>query len=150
MPHNTQPSHPYSYGLVDVDQQAVGEGEYSQETGRPVPEEGDFYDPNSSHWEPPLITRHAAVGPGPISPATLPPPLTVPHSPLYSEDSTIYCTSCYNWCVCVCVGLEDGLRQRVNVEIENFRASLQGVMREEFVSQRNPHYSHHNLHMKVP
>lgn len=37
-------------------------------------------------------------------------------------------------------GLEDGLRHRINVEIEKFRASVQEVMREEFASQRHPVY----------
>jgi hypothetical protein len=41
------------------------------------------------------------------------------------------------------IGLEDGLRQRVNVEIENFRASLQEVMREQFASQRSIQCNHH-------
>lgn len=52
-------------------------------------------------------------------------------------------------------GLEDGLRHRINVEIEKFRASVQEVMREQFASQQHPvyhsvpHSSQHHHTIKV-
>ena len=54
------------------------------------------------------------------------------------------------------LGLEDGLRHKVNVEIENFRASVQEIVREQFALQRHQHHTgpptcpdQHNCTVKV-
>ena len=71
----------------------------------------------------------------------------------------------YHWLVCMYMnghrhlltavlyaGLEDGLRHRINIEIENFRASVQEIMREQFSShnidpysyEQHQQYNHHS------
>lgn len=116
-------SAPREYGL--------GEGAHSLKEGRIVPdeEEQDFYGPPPlpvNSWEPPCKPQQGH--PPRLSPPPPPPSCqfiaTTSQSPLFR--------------------FEDGLRHKVNVEIENFRSSLQEVMREQFTSHRY-HQSQHSL-----
>ena len=159
-----------SYSCVPVHQSL--EGACLQERRlEPSPEEQDFYPPPppplsvpSNSEQLPLDTLsqqhavHHSCGP---TPPPLPCYQATPRSPLFGKmmptlQLYVHATAVYD-CIQTqlqvvlkeqhfkpLIGLEDGLRHRVNVEIENFRASIQEIVREQFASQR------HQLHTAPP